>query len=158
MDTERMIAVLGGIPSKVYALIAPLSEAQLVWRPAEGEWSIKEVLCHLRDAAEVYGLRLQRIATEDKPFLPGYDQKAYARDRKYQEEIVPSVVMAFAEHRLATHRLLRGLPPEAWARTGLHEEAGSMTLEQMVERVVNHELEHLEHLRRLKGQALAAVP
>ena len=153
-----MIAVLGGIPSKVYTLIAPLSEAQLAWRPAEGEWSIKEVLCHLRDAAEVYGLRMQRIATEDNPFLPGYDQEAYARDRKYQEEIVPSVIMVFTEHRLATHTLLRKLPPEAWARTGVHEEAGPMTLEQMAERTVNHELEHLTHLRRLKEQALAAKP
>ena len=72
--------------------------------------------------------------------------------------IRPALAFRLAEHRLATHTLLRGLPPEAWTRTGVHEEAGSMTLKQMAERVVNHELEHLEHLRRLKGAAMAAVP
>lgn len=156
MDTQRMIPILGGMPSKVYGLVAQLTEAQLTWRPAEKEWSIKEVLCHLRDAAEIYGLRLRRIATEEDPFLPAFDQDAYARDRGYQAEIAPVAVLAYAQHRQATYDLLRGLPDEGWDRTGVHQEAGQMTLREMVERVVNHELEHLEQLRRLRAQATAA--
>ncbi|MBI2886809.1 MAG: DinB family protein [Chloroflexi bacterium] len=157
MDTQRMIPILGGMPSKVYGLVAQLTEAQLAWRPAENEWSIKEVLCHLRDAAEVYGLRLRRIAMEENPFLPAFDQDAYARDRDYQAEIAPAALMTYAQHRQATCDLLRALPQEGWSRAGVHEEAGQMTLREMAERVVNHELEHLEQLRRLRAKATAAV-
>jgi len=151
MERERIIALLAGFPSKVYAVVAPLSEEQLRWRPDGGEWSAKEVLCHLRDTAEVHGLRMQRIAVEDNPFLPSFDQEAYARDRKYQEDITPNVLLKYIEQRGEVLAFVRGLPQEAWSRSATHEEDGAVTFQQIAERMVNHESEHLGQLRRLRA-------
>src|SRR3990172_8420662 len=128
MERERIIALAAGFPSKVYAVVAPLSEEQLRWRPGGGEWSAKEVLGHLRDTAEVHSLRMQRIAAEDNPFLPSFDQEAYARDRKYQEDITPNVLLKYIEQRGEVLAFVRGLPQEAWSRPGTHEEDGAVTL------------------------------
>ena len=157
MERERAIALLSGIPSKVWSVIAPLTEEQLRWRPGEGEWSAKEVVCHLRDAAEVYGERIRRTATEDRPLLPAYDQEAYARDRHYQEDIAPTAVQRYTEFHAPTVALLRTLSTAAWQREGVHEENGPMTLQAMVEHVVEHETGHVEQLRRLRDGARKAV-
>ena len=151
MERERIIALLAGTPSKVYAVVAPLSEEQLRWRPNGDEWSAKEVLCHLRDTAEVHSLRMQRIAAEDNPFLPSFDQEAYARDRKYQEDITPTVLLKYIEQRGDILAFVRGLSQEAWSRPGAHEEDGAVTLQQIAERMVGHESEHLGQLRRLRA-------
>src|SRR3990167_339631 len=146
MERERIIARMAGTPSKIYAVVALLSEEQLRWRPDGGEWSTKEVLCHLRDTAEVHGLRMQRIAAEDNPFLPSFDQEAYARDRKYQEDITPNVLLKYIEQRGDILAFVRGLSQEAWSRPGTHEETGPVTLQEIAERLVNHESEHLGQL------------
>lgn len=156
MDTERALRVLASTPAKVNTLVAPLTEAQLRWRPAPGEWSAKEVLCHLRDAARVHGERMRRVATEDNPLLPAWDEAAAARDQAYQEDVTEAVLPAYVEARAATLELLRALPPEALLRPGVHSQSGPLTLERLIETSAAHDLEHLAQLRRLREAALAA--
>jgi len=150
VDRDQLIPRLAGYPSKIFSLIAPLSEEQLAWRPADGGWSIKEVLCHLRDGEEVRAERMRRVVHENEPFLPAFDQEAYARDRKYQEELTPLVLPRLVEHRTAQVELLRSVSPDGWARKGTHEESGPITLEDLATGAVNHDGEHLEQIRRLR--------
>lgn len=154
MDNHRSIILLAGTPSKLHALMAGLSEEQLRRRPSQGEWSIKEVLCHLRDTTEIHELRMRRVVTEENPLLPAFDQEAYARDRKYQEEQTSTILPSFLEHRRAMVELVRGLPQDAWDRRGIHEETGPLSLRDLVQGAVNHDLEHLAQLRRLRDGVL----
>src|SRR4051812_7531792 len=49
-------------------------------RGGDENWSVVEVLCHLRDA-EARGLeRMRAMRDENLPFLPAFDQDAWARD------------------------------------------------------------------------------
>lgn len=153
MERERTVVLVAGLPSKVWSIIAPLSEEELRWRPKEGEWSAKEVVCHLRDAAEIYGQRIRRMATEERPFLPAFNQEDYARERQYQDDIAQTVMQRYTEFHAATVVLLRALTADAWSREGVHEEDGPMTLQAMVERVVAHETAHLQQLRHLRDGA-----
>ena len=150
MNREQLIARLAGYPSKLHALVAPLTEEQLLRRPGEGQWSIKEILCHLRDGEEVRAARMRRVVEEDRPFLPGFDQEAYARDRGYQDEVTGTVLPRLVDHRGAQVALLRSLRPEAWARPATHEESGEITLTDLAQGGVDHDAEHLEEIRRLR--------
>lgn len=154
MEVERCLAVLAGMPSKVNALVAGLTEEQLRWRPEDGEWSAKEVLCHLRDTAALYSTRLRRIATEAEPFLPGWDQEEHAKG--YLDESTPLVLPAYVESRLTLLDFLHQQPGSAWERKGTHEEDGPMSLRAMLDREAQHELDHLSQLRRLRSGALNA--
>jgi hypothetical protein len=158
MDPRNAIRVLASTPAKVNALVAPLTESQLRWRPAPGEWSIKEVLCHLRDTARLHGERMRRVATEENPPLPSWDEQAAARDLKYQDDVTEAILPAYVDLRAATVELLNGLGEDAWQRPGVHAESGPLTLQSLLESSANHDREHLAQLRALKAGALAANP
>ncbi len=156
LTEARIIALLAGYPAKVYSLVMPLAEEELRWRPQEGEWSLKEVVCHLRDSAERLGERLQRVATEDNPFLPAFDENALVHELNYQEALLPVVLMRYSEHRQVTLDLLRSLSATAWVRQGTHQERGPQTFREIAETMTNHEVDHLEQMRKLRREALAA--
>ena len=155
MNPDRIVALLSGFPSKVYALAIPLSEAEVLWRPAPGEWNIKEIVCHLRDSAERLGDRLRLIATQDNPFLPAFNENALVVEKRYADDILPAVLMRYVEFRQRDIELLRGLPGDGWARTGVHQQRGPQTFQQIAETIVSHETEHFEEARRLRTAARA---
>ena len=55
-EPDRQGWVLKALREAGSSLISELydvDEESLVWRPAEGEWSLKEIAAHLRDAEEL---------------------------------------------------------------------------------------------------------
>ncbi len=152
MEVERCLAVLAGVPAKVNALVAGLSEEQFRWHPDDGEWSVKEVLCHLRDSANLYNVRMQRIATRDEPYLPAWNQEEHAKG--YLAEDTALVLPALIVNRLEIISFLRDLAPASWDRRGTHEETGIISLRAMLDRETLHELDHISQLRRLRAGAL----
>lgn len=137
--------------------IEGLSEEVLQFRPAEGEWSIKEVCGHLLDNDEVWHQRLQMATTQENPFLASFDQEALVRERNYQEQDMRSILARLSDVRERTTDLLAGLAQWKWARPAYHWERGRMSIRQMVEFEIGHDREHLEQIRRLKEQAAPEV-
>src|SRR5690348_5024970 len=66
-------------------------------RGGDEGWSVVEVVCHLRDAEERGLERMRAMRDQEEPFLPGYDQDQWARERNY----------AAADLRAALGALLR---------------------------------------------------
>jgi hypothetical protein len=148
-----LVAELGRLPERVEALLTGHTEEDLQRRPAPGEWSAKEIACHLRDAARIYHERLFLTATHERPFLAGYDEAALARDRNYQEADTGRIVPEMRSWREETVGLLVDLPPEGWDRTAIHGELGEITLLQLAAHMVEHEAGHTRDLTQLlQGQ------
>ncbi|MSQ11037.1 MAG: DinB family protein [Dehalococcoidia bacterium] len=156
MDTWLSIRLLASTPAKLNTLAAPLTEQQLRWRPSAGEWSIKEVLCHLRDTCRVHTERMRRVAGEDNPTLPAWDEQAAARDHRYQDGVTEVILPAYTEARLSMVELLSALPPEALLRPRTHAETGRLTLESLVAGTAGHDRDHLAQLRQLRAGAITA--
>lgn len=148
----RITEALKSIPGKAAREVEGLSEEQLRFRPADGEWSIKEVCGHLRDFAEIDDQRLRRMATQERPLLPGYDQEQLMREHNYQEADIRTILEELSAHRLRTVELLSELVHANWARQGRHTEVGTLSIRQKTERLIAHEESHLEHIRALKAQ------
>jgi len=146
-----LVAELARLPERVAALLAGRTEEELRRRPAAGEWSAKEIACHLRDAARIYHERLFLAATHDRPFLPGYDEAALARDRNYQAADTAAIVPELRSWREETVALLMSLPPAGWDRPAVHEEIGEITVVQLAAHMVEHEADHLRGMARLLG-------
>ena len=67
------------------ALLAGLDAAGARTRPAPGEWSPVEILCHLRDEeTEDFGARLRVIVDGAGEFVP-IDPERWAEERRYHE-------------------------------------------------------------------------
>ena len=151
----EIIEALRLLPERVSEEVKGLSEEELRFRPGEGQWSLKEVIGHLRDFAEIDHDRLCRMITQERPFLPGYDQEGLVRERNYQEADLQAVLDELASFRRKTVQVLTELVDASWTRTGRHQERGIFSIRQHVERLVRHEAMHLEHIRALKQQATA---
>ncbi len=148
MTLDDIIAALEGTPVVLARLVHGLSEQTLRAGHDEDNWSIKEVVVHLRDADEIALQRMQRMAREDTPFLPAYDQAAYARERSYQEADAAAALAGFTAGRARMVEFFRGLTAADLKRAGTHEETGRITVGLHVEHMIAHDLTHLAQISR----------
>ena len=153
----QIIETLKQMPEAVEAEVHGLSDAVLRYRPAEGEWSIKEIAGHLRDASEAWHKRLYAVWSLTDPILPGWDRSLTYPDRNYQEANLDAVLTNMREWRLKTVDLLSQAVD--WTRLGQHLEQGRRSLRQWAEFMISHEEEHLASIRALKeAQTAARLP
>lgn len=146
LTREQVIEGLAAIPGKLSALASAISFSLWNYDAAPGQWSPFETLCHLRDAALVYGIRFRWIAFDDNPFLPNYDENAWVQDRVDTSADAAEMILEFSANRRGLERMLGRLPDAAWGRTGRHEVLGSVTLEPYVRHQLAHELAHLDQI------------
>lgn len=152
-----LVEPLRSMPRSVADALKQLSDAMLRYRAAEGSWTIKEIVGHLRDAAEVYHKRLYMMSTQTDPVLEPYDPDAFARDHAYLDRNIDEMLGEMREFRADTVQLLTSLVNWNWARTGRHLEDGRVSIRQLVEHMIDHEQEHLRDLIALREAAFAEL-
>jgi uncharacterized damage-inducible protein DinB len=133
--------------------VAGMSPEQMRARPIAGKWSTLEVVCHLVDSEQAWIHRLKRVIAEPRPLLIGFDENSFAATLGYQERNLEQELSQLELMRQQMTRILRSLPPEAWKRTGVHNERGLMGLEEMVQTITDHIPHHLAFVRQ-KRRAL----
>jgi uncharacterized damage-inducible protein DinB len=128
----------------LHSAVAGLGREKLLARPADGSWSIQQIVIHLLDSELVFADRMKRVIAEENPPLIGYDQSRFAQNLFYDEQSVEDAVAIVELNRRNMTRILRRLPEAAFSRIGTHNERGPTTLEQLLTGATEH-LEH--HLR-----------
>jgi hypothetical protein len=154
-DRLEIIEALKEMPDAVEAEVAGLPEQTLRFKPSPEEWSIKEVIGHLRDGAEVWHKRLYQVWAQNDPMFVPYDQDAFVRERGYQDADFRGVLVELRSFRLQTVDLLAHAVD--WTRLGQWPGFGRRSLKQLAQALVDAENEHLEQIRSLKGAAQAAA-
>jgi hypothetical protein len=121
---EVILSRLEGGPARIASITDGLTEAQLHTAPAEGEWSVNDVLAHLRSCNDVWGGYIQRMVAEDVPTIRVISPRTYIRRTDYLTlDFAPSLD-AFTKARADLMALLESLSPEAWQRTCIATGAG----------------------------------
>ena len=153
MRASLIEAYLAG-PQLLRDAVAGMSDADLDARPVPGKMSSKEVVCHIADFEPVYADRMKRVIAEDAPPLRGGDPDAWMKTLAYGDRDVAEELDLIAAVRNQMARILRTLPDAAWTRTGIHSEAGPLTLEELLRRVTHHVPHHIGFINE-KRAALA---
>ena len=99
---------------------------------------------------------MKRVVAEERPLHIGYDERRFAAALGYQERDLEEELALFDLSRREMGRILRGLPNETWARQGVHNEQGLLTLEEHLQIEVDHVPHHLKFIaekRRALGLA-----
>jgi hypothetical protein len=148
-DKDRLLTNLKSLPNELDDLLKGLDEETLRWRPIPNKWSVKEIMCHLRDMERLaYLARYRRILTEDNPFLQNVDQDQLAVESDYMNQDAMAALDEFKRLRWDTIKTLEGAPVESWSRSGTHSTDGLMTLEQLVVRQIKgNDLNHLVQMK-----------
>lgn len=117
------------------------------------EWSLTEVVCHLRDVErEVHQPRVSALIEEEEAFLPGAVADAWVIERAYYRQDGPSALREFVEARASTLRTLGALDEQLFKRQGQHAFFGPTTLHELVYLMVQHDEAHMEQILKLLKQ------
>ncbi len=120
--------------------------------PQPGRWSIRQIAAHLADSELVCAHRLRQIVAEDNPPLTAFDQDAWTRNLDYARRKPKQSLETFRRLRAENYELLKGLPEDAYARTGVHSQRGPVTLLSQVETLAQHAESHARQMQAVRAE------
>jgi uncharacterized damage-inducible protein DinB len=126
--------------------ILTFPEERLVYRWAEGEWTIKEILGHIIDDERIYCYRALRFARNDPTELPGFEQDDYVIYSGANEHSLEDIFEEYTAVRRATVTFFNSLQKEALRRAGVAN-GHLMSVRAAAYHIAGHELHHLNSIR-----------
>jgi hypothetical protein len=139
--------MLRAAAAAIAAEVRALPEPVLRWRPAEGEWCVKEVLGHILEAERRgFAGRIRIILAGDRPALERWDQNAVAAARNDCERDAGALVRELLTMREESAALAAGLRAQELERVGLHPVVGELTVAMLLQEWVHHDRTHLKQI------------
>jgi hypothetical protein len=123
-------------------------------RGGDEQWTIVEVICHLRDNEQFRLERIRLMRAQDNPHIAAYDQEELAKERNYAADDLRTGFGAFLRYRYDVIAEFESLSPPEWERTGQHQEQGIITIGDQLVRAVTHDTIHAAQIAR----QLAVIP
>ncbi len=145
------LAQLRATPDAVAHLLSGLTEEQLSRPTADGGWSMRQVVSHLRDAEGVLRFRVQLMAEQDNPVLESQAVFAWATSEENRPPTTDEIFQTYRASREESLGILESLPGGDWQRRGQHTEFGPVTILQQASYFAAHEQTHLASLARLRA-------
>ena len=103
-------------PARLESALGRVPAEARKWRPAPGEWSAHEVVCHCADSETNGAARIRYVVCEPEPVVLGYDENVWAVALDYHGHPVDVALATVRAVRANTAVMLRRLPEEAWAQ------------------------------------------
>jgi hypothetical protein len=131
-------------------LIQHIDNQQARWKPAEGKWSVLEVVNHLYDEErEDFRSRLDVIlSTSDENFSP-VDPESWVVERKYNERDLSESLHNFIEERKKSVAWLNELKDPNWDRVYVHPKIGDIHAGDMLAAWLAHDFMHMRQIVKL---------
>ena len=145
-QTDDLIEGLTASSVYIMGMLQGLSEEQLLYRYADGKWSVKEVMVHLMDTERIFAYRALRFARGDKTELPGFEQDLYITPSLADARPVNDILAEYIAVRNATIALFKSLSEEALNQTGIGSGL-SMSVRALGFAILGHEVHHLKIIR-----------
>ena len=143
LDSNDLLDELERVSQQLIEQVNDFLPAQANFSSAPGEWSSKEVLCHLHDADLIYIQRVKKMLLEDEPILKAFNPEVLAEENNYPSQEWSLVLREFVETRQQLINNFRSLRPGQWYKAGLHQELGRINMFDIVESIVEHTRMHL---------------
>ena len=151
-EITTLLALLAETPQRLAVMTNGLDPVRYHTPLGEDEWSVQEVLAHLRVCAEVWGQSIVAMITHDRPTLRYVSPRTVAKKRNYTTQEYHTSLQAFSKQRTELLQLLTPLPEEAWSRgatfTGTTR-GREQTIYSYAQRITAHEAEHIAQIATL---------
>lgn len=128
------------------SFIGSLTEEQLLYRYAEGKWSIKEIVGHLIDAERIFAYRMLRFARKDTTDLPGFEENDYVLASNAGTRSIHDLLAEFTIVRAGTLALINSFTDEMFEASGTAN-GKSITVRSLCYIACGHEIHHLEIIK-----------
>lgn len=146
---SELLQLLESMATRVSELLN--SEAiDWLWCPGPEEWSLTEVICHLRDVErEVHQVRFRTLISTENAFLPGVSADEWAGPRGYCDQDGRKALVDYLSARYETLSMLNGLEDNMWERQGRHAFLGPTSMHELLFIVIRHDEIHWKQILAL---------
>lgn len=134
--------------ARLRGALAAVPPEALRWRPAPGEWSAHEIVCHCADSETNAVARIRYLVAEKEPVILGYDPDNWAAAFDYHSHPLEPALATVEAVRANTVPLLHRLPDEAWDKEGTHSESGRYTGTGWLMIYAAHLEQHVDQVNR----------
>jgi hypothetical protein len=87
LPIDEILTILKQTPPRLTNLASGFAPAQLHAAPSTGEWSVNEVLAHLRACDDVWGnYYMMTILAQDHPTIKARNPRTWIKSTDYLEE------------------------------------------------------------------------
>lgn len=152
LTIEQNLALLAATPSRIIVITEGLTPLQLVTPPKPGEWSVRDVLAHLRACSDMWGKYITVILREDHPTFKAMNPTTWIKQTNYLEQEFEPLMHAFTTQRAALLAILKPLPLQAWSRTATVTGIGKSyerSVRTYAQWLANHERSHFKQMQSI---------
>ncbi len=149
MHTQRLIRSLARFSDIIQTVLADIGPNDARWRPADGGWSILEIVNHLADEeVQDFRTRLELTLRGAGEPWPPIDPEGWAVERHYNEQDLKATVDRFVMARRASVSWLRSLEQPDWSKTHEHPKLGCMRAGDILAAWTAHDALHLRQIAK----------
>jgi DinB superfamily len=146
---KAMVERMDAMPSAIAALAHSLTDSDARWRPADGGWSILEIINHLADEeVEDFRARLQLTLEDPTQTWTAIDPESAATDRAYNERDLGESVERFATARTESVAWLQSLQNPSWSVAHQHPSIGLLSAGDLFASWCDHDALHLRQIAK----------
>lgn len=113
------------------------------------DWGPPQIVAHLIEVEKVFRGRMQLMLEQETPYLKSWEPEVGPEG--IAQELRPQLE-AFANERGETISLLMNLPLKGWERSGIHDQHGKLSVEDVAERLIDHDNNHLKQMETFLGK------
>lgn len=152
-DIERILDLLTRGPVRLNDATNGIPTSQLHLRTEEEPWSVSDILVHLRACSDVWGDSIRAMLTQVNPTKRYVSPRSFMKKPKYQGQEFNIALESFKQEREKLVKNLLNLDEAGWLRpgtfTGTSPRQRNQTVFSLTERIVKHELPHLDQVESL---------
>jgi len=138
--------VIGHTPRTLRALLVGLP-GELVDKPNDEGWSLKDIVAHLVDVEGVaFVERIRRMLAEVRPAISSIDPPARLQTGGYASRSLENLLDELEQRRAADVAWLRSLSPDQLHRPGLHQDVGEIFVIDIAHQWAAHDMAHLRQV------------
>ncbi|WP_233201077.1 DinB family protein [Chromobacterium alticapitis] len=123
---------LAGLPAEAWGRL-----------PAEDGSPLLEHVWHVHDCeTDLYGMRIRRVLSEERPLLPPMSVSGWPAERAYHLRDGEAGIAAFAAQRAELLAQLKRVEPAQLGRAGVRGDGTEVNLLGLVEQLAEHDRDH----------------
>lgn len=146
-SVDSVLGILSATPAVLNGLSRGLDSCAWSHEPAPGDWSLSELVCHLRDTErEIHQTQIELFKEQNEPFIPRPDTSVWASQRDYFHEDGASALKEFNEARRKTMQLIKEVAADssAWEGKARHAIFGPTNFLEVVGFIAEHDRLHIQ--------------
>ncbi len=144
-SVDSVLGILSATPAALNGLSCGLDPFAWSHEPAPDDWSLTELICHLRDTErEIHHMQIKLFKEQNEPFIPRPDTGVWASQRDYLHENGAFALKEFNDARRKTLALLKNIEKREWGRRARHAIFGPTNFLEVISFIADHDRMHIQ--------------